>query len=340
MQAISGYDALYDHFPAGIKVESVFCNFQKRYPRGIGRMMEKSAALAGGPGFYNAQSLEAEMRLLWKAGINKYDLVHYAYGESYFGIGRILKKRLPVFVTNHQPVSWWERHTGFAARYANASKVITLSEHDRDYFNILQPGKAVCIPHGVNTKFYRPDTAAVPSGPFNVLFVGRYLRDTVALCRTVNNLRSLQPDIRFDVVYADRAGYLQTGMQELAKLPEVNWHTGVSAEALRGLYSKADCCLIPLEDSTANNAILEAMACGTPVVTTNLPAVHTYLDETSAMFARPKNSDDLTDLVLSLYREPGKKSAMGKKAREKAVRDLDWEVIALKTFDLFNSYHD
>src|ERR1700743_1496375 len=92
MASVSGYDALYNHFPAEVHIDSIFCNFKKMYPRGIGRVLETASKLVSKSGFYNAQSVEAESRLLAKSVKEKYNVIHYTYGESYFGLPGITKK--------------------------------------------------------------------------------------------------------------------------------------------------------------------------------------------------------------------------------------------------------
>ncbi|SDE03637.1 Glycosyltransferase involved in cell wall bisynthesis [Mucilaginibacter pineti] len=343
MSSISGYDALYGHFTPDIEIESVFCNFKKMYPRGVGRLLEKSSRLVGGSGFYNAQSFESEIRLFLKARRKKHDIVHYCYGESYLGFGAILTSRLklPLVVTHHQPVSWWAQNSALAHKYKNVNTVITLSEYDKNYFEDLVPGRVVCIPHGVDIDFYKPETSLKKeSGPFKILFVGRYLRDTLTLSQAVKKLLSFPADIYFDIVYSDKAGYLPAEMRELSTLSKVKWHSEIGDQNLLALYRQADCCLIPLNDCTANNAILEAMACGVPVITTNLPAAHTYLDDTMSIMCRQKNSDDLVEAVLLLYNDISARVVMGERARKKAEQYFDWNIIASKTITLFNDCNE
>ena len=85
-------------------------------------------------------------------------MIHYTYGESYFGFGGIIKKfkKAGIVTTNHQPFSWWNKHEFLFKKYNNVDAVIVLSEYDKEYFNTHIPGKAHCIPHGVDIDFYKP----------------------------------------------------------------------------------------------------------------------------------------------------------------------------------------
>lgn len=158
MSNVSGYDALYNHFPEDVLVDPIFCNFKKIYPRGIGRLLSTASRFASVSAFYNAQSVEAESKLVMKAIMGKYDLVHYSYGEPYFGLLGLTKTdhKSPIAITHHQPVNWWKGHEALFKKYSKVSAVIALSEYDREYFESHVPGRVFCIPHGVDINFFKP----------------------------------------------------------------------------------------------------------------------------------------------------------------------------------------
>jgi len=341
MSTVSGYDALYHHFPAGLVIDSVFGNFKKVYPRGIGRALATASKFTSVSGFYNAQSFAAESKLLTRTITKQYDIIHYTYGEPYFGLGGVFKKgvKTSIVVTNHQPVSWWQGHEKLFKKYENANSVIVLSAHDAAYFNSRIPGKAVCIPHGIDIDFYKPLNASkrTEDKPFKVIFAGRYLRDMATLAAVVKKLSALPGKFIFDIVYLEKKNVWQPFLIEIMDLPNVYWHSALSEHELLNLYRQADCLLLPLEDCTANNAILEAMACGLPIVSTDLEAIKTYVDDSMSILGRKNNPDDLCDALLMLSANEGKRNEMALNARNKAVKCFDWNIIADQTATLFKT---
>ena len=70
------------------------------------------------------------------------------------------------------------------------------------------------------------------------------------------------------------------------------------------MVSGFGCLVLPLLDATANNVVVEALACGLPVVTTDLPNAGDYLNERCSMVVPPKNPQKLAETILSLEKRP------------------------------------
>jgi len=122
------------------------------------------------------------------------------------------------------------------------------------------------------------------------------------------------PEVRFDVV---------TGVDtRLSGFDNVHTHRGIDDGALAELYRNADVLLLPLSDSTANNALLEGMASGLPVVATDLPALRAYLPKGGVLV--PDNAVEGFIAALQMLRQdiPARR-AMGRSSRARA-EELAW----------------
>ena len=130
------------------------------------------------------------------------------------------------------------------------------------------------------------------------------------MCQIVGAL----PQLRFDVVTGTEAG--------LSGFDNVHIHRGIDDGSLAELYRSADVLLLPLTDSTANNALLEGMASGLPVVATDLPAVRAYLPEGGVLV--PDNSTEgFVSALQSLRQDISARRAMGQNSRARA-EELAW----------------
>ena len=89
-----------------------------------------------------------------------------------------------------------------------------------------------------------------------------------------------------------------------------------------------------LEAATANNALLEAMACGLPIVSENVGGVSEYTGSRCAILCEPGLAEALAQSILMLYREPNMIARMGLLARERA-EELNWQRVALRTVRLY-----
>ena len=114
--------------------------------------------------------------------------------------------------------------------------------------------------------------------------------------------------------------------EEFKRLPATEFLCGISDEDLREEYRRAAALFLPLLDSTANNAILESMACGTPVVSTRGGCSETYLNEDCAIVVDRGDVEGYLCALLSLAGKPEKLEEMGRAARKKA-EDYSWEIV-------------
>jgi glycosyltransferase involved in cell wall biosynthesis len=107
----------------------------------------------------------------------------------------------------------------------------------------------------------------------------------------------------------------------------VDFFSGVSDSELLRLYRDADLLLLPLLDSTANNSLLEGMACGLPIVSTDLPGIRDYVDEASAILCPRSDAGGLADGVLCIRKDPDMAVKMGAASRVRSL-EFDWRRIA------------
>ena len=95
--------------------------------------------------------------------------------------------------------------------------------------------------------------------------------------------------------------------------------SGLGEGELLNLYRTASVMVMPLKDAVANNALLEAMACGLPVLVTDVGAVRDYVTPQSAMLVPPNDARAMADAALSLLEAAEKRQDVSGRAREQAL---------------------
>jgi glycosyltransferase involved in cell wall biosynthesis len=90
------------------------------------------------------------------------------------------------------------------------------------------------------------------------------------------------------------------------------------AELLR-LYRSSALLLLPLVDTVASNTVLEALACGLPIVTTDVGAIRDYVTPECAILVPPGDAAALTAAAVALLNDPARRRAMALAARRQAL---------------------
>ncbi len=233
-----------------------------------------------------------------------------------------IRKR--IYVCLHQPPAWFRLHWKDRAALSGLGGIFSLCKEQAEFLRDYSGSPVHEIRHGVCLDFFQPAATSVPlpsaSAP-RFLFVGQWLRDFETLAKTIPLILADCPQARFDLVVPHSARRREC-LYPIARLAEVEWHAGISPEALRGLYQNAQALLLPLVDATANNAIIEATACGIPVITSDVGGIRDYLPEGTAIICPPLDPAAHAKAAAFLHANPEVAHTMGKQSRAHAVDQL------------------
>jgi glycosyltransferase involved in cell wall biosynthesis len=193
----------------------------------------------------------------------------------------------------------------------------------------FDPAKLKIFPRGLDTELFNPgrrDPAffqkfGTCNGEVRLLYVGRISRekDLDLLATAYRRLRNEGLLIQLFVV--GHGPYSEA----LAKsLPEAFFTGYLRGTDLATAYASADIFVFPSTTDTFGNVILEAQACGLPVVVSDSGGPKELVeDRTNGLITRSRDVDDFTRAIRSLATDAALRKRMGICAR-KSVIDLSW----------------
>jgi glycosyltransferase involved in cell wall biosynthesis len=285
----------------------------------------------GGMPWYKLSDLMAEARALPGSLFRRHHIVHFLDGEHG---GQFLPRLLRRFrlarpwtvASFHQPPDLLPALVNpRLARWFD--HVTVFSPSQLAFFQQILPAHRVhLLPHGIDTQFFRPPLEPRTTGRrVRCITVGHWLRDWVTL-RGVAERLVADHDVSFNVVTGRTTG--------LEDLPNVTHHRAVSDERLAELYRQADVLLLPLTECTANNALLEGMASGLPVVCSDLTGARFHLGGCEALFPSAGAVDAFVASIRNLQSDESARLALGRQARQRAEA-LAWANVAETFAELY-----
>lgn len=237
--------------------------------------------------------------------------------------------KLPKNIVNtiHLPVALWSKDYREAISRLSSAIVYFTSGIEKIGSLMGQPNIKF-IHNGVDTDFFKPDLRKLQTPP-RILYSGVYLRNEPMLVRVVKRLAEKMPDLRFDLLVP--AHHRKSpALAPLLEHPAITWHGGLNDEELCALYQRSYLVLLPMNESGANTAVVEALASGLPLVTTDVGGIRDYGGGT--VFPTVANNDDdaMVELVGRYLSKPNWRDDIGLKSRQFAEDVLAWPLIAAR----------
>ncbi len=232
-----------------------------------------------------------------------------------------IKRR--IFVCFHQPPAWFRLHWRRFEEFDSLGGIFCVAQCQVEYFQSVTRIPVHWIRHGVRHDFFCPPQDLSIRKGNRLLFVGQWLRDFETLADAMPLIWKQRPDVHLDCV-VPRFARESPAIRRLAMDDRVVWHGELTDENLRGLYQRADLLFIPVIDATANNAVLEAMASGLPLLSTNVGAIAEYLPEPAGQLCRLSDPVSHADAVVSWLSDPERRSKAGGFARQFVIDSHDW----------------
>ncbi len=296
---------------------------ESKFPYALAKKMAKLFNQEAGS--YGTMSLmkDYELLKLLIASKESIDVIHYLNAERDIRLGITLNKYLSkskILASFHKPPEVLSKTIKDVRYLKKLNGAIAVGQNQVDFLkNWLNLENVEYIPHGVDTTFFVPNSALKKEN--TLLFVGQHLRDFEAFNYAVPRLKEKIPTLKINAVL--RPDFANKIVDNSA----INIFSGVNDDSLRKLYQEATLLFLPLKDVTACNSILEAMACGLPVISTAVGGNLGYLKNNSGILVPPNDYKALVDETISLIKDNDKLILMSHITRATAL-DFEWEKVA------------
>jgi len=265
----------------------------------------------------------------------KYDIIHAHSHLFYSTLLCALLRRIgssPLVITNHGLYSQTAQfrvnaiwlHTLGKFIYATADKVICLSEHDKkELVNLgIDESKIIVIPNWVNTRKFYPDPKRTIRN--RVLFVGRLVpgKGVSFLIDAFIDINKKIPNAKLIVVGSGpEEAKIKQLIVDYSLNDVVELKKNLNEDELIEEYQKCSVFVLPSFCEGLPLTVLEAMACGKPVIAT--ADIHDIVGK-AGMIVHHGSPKELETAILSLLLNVNKMEEFSAQCRKSIELKHTW----------------
>jgi glycosyltransferase involved in cell wall biosynthesis len=219
---------------------------------------------------------------------------------------------------------------------ANSPSLAALSQE-------ADPIPVAVIPNGVDAAFFQPAQRSATRGNFSLLFVGR-LVEQKNLKAVLGAIARLRPRLRGPLslqVVGD--GPLRGELERLAQFLDVSelvtWHGWLNKARLLRLYQDADCFVNPSLYEGMPNTVLEAMACGLPVIASRIGGNDDLVvDGVTGFLFDLANEPTFDERLAILLGDRALAVRFGQAGRERVLERFSWRSVAQRYVEILRAH--
>lgn len=243
--------------------------------------------------------------------------------------------RKPVCLTDHGSTT--SSIGVYQDRLEVADQIVCYSDYGASLFHTRTPIEV--IKGGVDTTYFRLPSERTKRD--RVLYVGRL----VAYKGVDRLIEAMPADMLLTVCGRPYDKKYYSRLEELSKGKRVEFVTNADDDRIRELYHRSWANVLPsmYEDcygqlqpapELMGLTLLEAMACGTPAICSNVAAMPEFVRhaETGFVFSTP---EQLTDYLIYLRDRPEVAEQIGQRARQVVEREYDYRVVGRKLLAVY-----
>lgn len=301
----------------------------------------------------------------FKTHSTNYDIIHDNQSLCY-GVVQLQKMGYPVVTTIHHPITsdreialkdadnWklrllirrWYNFLGMQRKAAQQlHNLVTVSETSRrdiaKAFEIA-PEKIEKVYNGIDTEIFSPkkNLERKPLTIMTTASADAPLKGLGFLIKAIANLKTDFPDIKLLIVgKPSKDSDTEKLIKEFHLIKTVNFISGIATSSLVELYNQATMVVVPSIYEGFGFPAGEAMACGSPLISTNGGALPELVGD-AGIIVEKGNAQAIADAIRELLNDPCKRQELSRKGRERIERLFNWQQTALNMTKIYESILD
>ncbi len=279
---------------------------------------------------------------------SEYDIIH-AHSHLYIStlLCAIIRRVKPckLVITNHGLISqsvptWFQNlYNTTLGRFifSSADAIISYTKEEKDVMVSLgiNPDKIHIIHNGIKVeRFLDPKIIARKR---QILWIGRYVPGKGAKYL-------LEGFAKFSATHPDYSLLMIGNGPEKADMADLIMNLGISKKVtmvdfipndkLQDIYQESEIFISSSLAEGVPKTMLEAMVCGLPIISTDLPQLIDIVDECGIIIPC-RNSDAIASALEQMISSPENMRVYGEHGRKKVLENYDWNDSVKKTTKLF-----
>ena len=251
------------------------------------------------------------------------------WSSGYIGYKFAKKQNLPLFVaTGESSIKDLYTKPKDQKDFSDYVKgVICVSSKNRDEsirLGLTTLEKCEVFPNAVNTRlFYKRDKIecreilGIPQDAFVVVFVGWFIhrKGSARVAEALSRFENVKS------IFIGRPASVKSSMNVDSQEPQcegILFKGEVPHEKIPQYLSAADCFVLPTLKEGCCNAVVEALSCGLPVISSNLPFNWDVLDESNSIMIDPLSIDEIARAISHLRDNKNMREQLSEGALKKA----------------------
>lgn len=223
----------------------------------------------------------------------------------------------------------------------SAKRIVTFSQFSRDVVMTAMgnnfSNRVEIISPGIDTSWFETQRSFVSSP--HILFWGRIEEEKglAELFIAMKKIIRKFPGVKLTVVgEGNQLKYYERLTSDQGLSESINFSGWLTTNEIQQLASRCSLGVFPSHIESFGLSVVEAMACGLPVVASYAGAIPENVEDgITGTLVPTKNPDALTDALINVLEDPKKYEAFALKAKEVVRQKFSWDRAASQMIKLY-----